>query len=180
MPSAAPEKPFAEVEQSLATAGRVEDLIRLYETRSKEVPAAEESAHLLSLAGELARDRLKNHGRAEELFRRALAFSPTTKEALKGLRALYEQKNDAAQLADMLERLAAVAGGAEAAGLYLRAADLYEQKLGRKDRAVLCCQMASRAEPRERQSFQRARHLLLSENRYLPAFESLERERAVL
>src|SRR2546423_12780734 len=80
----------------------------------------------------------------------------------------------------MLERLAAVAGGAEAAGLYLRAADIYEQKLNRKDRAVLCCQMASRAEPRERQSFQRARHLLLSENRYLPAFESLERERGVL
>src|SRR6185436_12314834 len=79
-----------------------------------------------------------------------------------------------------LERLASVAGGAEAAGLYLRAADLYEHKLGRRDRAVLCCQMASRAEPRERQSFQRARQLLLAENRYLPAFESLERERAAL
>ncbi|MFZ5470742.1 MAG: tetratricopeptide repeat protein [Myxococcota bacterium] len=168
------------MEASLEKSGRVEELIRLYESRSHEVPSADEAAHLLSLAGELARDRLKNHARAEELYRRALGAQPASREALDGLRALYEQRQDFAALAEVLERLASLIGGAMAASLYLKAADLHEQKLSRRDRAVLCCQRASRAEPKERLSFRRARVLFLAEGRTRPAFDSLERERAAL
>ncbi|MHB8878711.1 MAG: tetratricopeptide repeat protein, partial [Myxococcaceae bacterium] len=174
------DQPFVEMEASLEKAGRVEDLIRLYESRSRDVASGDEAGHLLARAGELARERQKNHARAEELFRRALAHAPDSKQALGGLRALYEQRQDHASLADVLEKMAASATGAEAAGLYLRAADLHEQKLGRPDRAVLCCQRASRAEPRERQAYQRARKLFLAESRVVPAFDSLEHERAAL
>lgn len=169
-----------DTEAQLEKSGRVEELIRLYEGRSKDVPSAEEAGHLLSRAGELAREKLKNLARAEELYRRALVYAPNAREALEGLRALYEQRNDAAALADVIERLAAATTGPAAAQLYLKAAALFETKLQRRDRAVLCAQLASKAAPQERQAFQMARRLLLADGRYLPAFESLERERSIL
>ena len=174
------EQQFGEVEANLEKSGRVEELIRLYESRSREVPDHDEAGNLLARAGELARERLRNLPRAEELFRRALVYAPRAREALGGLKSLYEQRQDHAQLADVLERLAALTEGTAAAPLYLRAADLHENRLGRKDRAVLCCQLAARANPQERQAFQRARKILLAEARYLSAWESLERERAAL
>ncbi len=169
-----------ETEAQLEKSGRVEELIRLYEGRSREVPSADEAGHLLSRAGELAREKLKNLARAEDLYRRALVYAPNAREALEGLRALYEQRNDAASLAEVIERLAAATEGPAAAPLYLKAATIFETKLQRRDRAVLCCQLASKAAPQERQAFQMARRLLLADGRHLPAFESLERERAIL
>src|SRR3954453_4039767 len=100
-----------ETEAQLEKSGRVEELIRLYEGRSKEGPSSDEAGHLLSRAGELAREKLKNLARAEELYRRALVYAPKATEALEGLRALYEQRNDAAALAEIVERLAAATEG---------------------------------------------------------------------
>ncbi len=174
------ERPFAAVEAALEKSGLVEDQLRLYEARSREVPSTQEAGWLLARAGELARDRLKNAVRAEELFRRALVYAPASKEALEGLRALYEQRQDHGALAEILERLAGTQTGPAAAALYLRAADLHENKLGRKDRAVLCCQLATKAAPQERPAFQRARKILWSESRYNAVFDSLERERSSL
>ena len=175
-----PEKGFGEVEASLEKSGRVEDLIRLYETRSREVPTPDEAAHLLSRAGHLARERLKSPPRAEDLFRRALIYSPNAREALEGLRAVAEGRNDAAMLADVLERLGLISSGPAAAANYLKAGELYESKLSRRDRAVLCYQLAARAAPHERAGYQKARAVLLGEGRYGSAYESLERERTHL
>lgn len=180
MTDTAAEKGFGDVEASLEKSGRVEDLIRLYETRSREVPTPDEAAHLLARAGHLARERLKSPPRAEDLFRRALVYAPNSREALEGLKAVAEGRNDAAMLADVLERLGLVSSGPAAAACYLRAGDLYETRLSRRDRAVLCYQLASRAAPHERAGYQKARAVLLAEGRYAPAYESLERERAHL
>lgn len=174
------EKPLAEVEASLEKTGRVDDLIRLYETRSREVPKPEEAAHLLCRAADLARDRLKHHARAEELFRRALVYAPGSREALEGLKALAASRNDAATLVEVLEKLGLASSGPAAAAFYLQAGDLADQKLGRRDRAVLDYQLASRAAPQERQAYQKARVALLADGRYAAAFDSLERERAAL
>lgn len=175
-----PEKPFGEVEASLEKTGRVDELIKLYESRSREVPKAEEAAHLLCRAADLCREKLKNPVRAEELFRRALVYSPNAREALEGLRGIYEGRNDAAALGEVLERLALVQSGPAAAAIYLRAGELYETKLQRRDRAVICYQLATRAAPQERQAYQKARKLLLAEGRHASGFDSLERERAAL
>ncbi len=180
MKESTPEKAFGDVEASLEKSGRVEDLIRLYESRSREVPKPEEAGHLLARAGDLARDRLKSPQRAEELFRRALVYAPQAREALEGLKVLYEQRNDLAALADVIERLAQATGGPAGAALYLKAGELHETKLSRRDKAVVCYQLASRSAPQERQAYQRARRLLLEDGRYGAAWESLERERAAL
>lgn len=179
MPNPA-EKPFGDVEANLEKSGRVDELIRLYESRSREVPKAHEAAHLLCRAADLARERLRNPVRAEELLRRALVYAPNAREALEGLRAIAEGRNDAAALVEVLEKLALVSQGADAAALYLRAAELADAKLSRRDRAVVNYQLASRAAPQERQAYQKARKLLLLDGRYAAAFDSLERERAAL
>ncbi len=175
----ADDRPFAEVEASLEKSGRVEELIRLYESRSRDVSSAEASA-LLTRAGELARDRLKNPARAETLLRKALLFAPMRRETLSALAVLFEQRQELAALAEVLERLAATYSGVEAAPFLLRAAELHEQKLQKRDRAILCLQLATRANPKDRPAFKRIRQIFLSDLRYLPAFESLERERAAL
>ncbi|HLL85387.1 MAG TPA: hypothetical protein VK420_22135, partial [Longimicrobium sp.] len=79
----------------------------------------------------------------------------------------------------MLECLGAATQGEEGAGHYLKAADLYEQKLFRRDRAVLCLQRAARAKA-DRAIFRRVRQLLLSEQLFQPVFDALEREREAL
>jgi tetratricopeptide (TPR) repeat protein len=96
------------------------------------------------------------------------------------LRGIYEGRNDAAALGEVLERLALVQSGPAAAAIYLRAGELYEAKLQRRDRAVICYQLATRAAPQERQAYQKARKLLLAEGRHASGFDSLERERAAL
>ncbi len=175
-----PDKPFTEVEASLEKSGRVEELIRLYESRSREVPSADEAAHLLCRAAELAHRRLKNPVRAEELLLRSLVYAPGSRESLDGLKDVYEQRGDPAALAETLERLALATPGSDAAPLYLRAGEIQESRLNRRDRAVICYQLASRAAPKDRQSYVRARRILMAEGRSAPAFESLERQRAAL
>lgn len=174
------EKPFGEVEASLEKTGRVDELIRLYESRSREVPKAEEAAHLLCRAADLARERLRNPVRAEELLRRALVYAPNAREALEGLKTIAEGRNDGAALVEVLEKLALISSGPDAAALYLRAGELAETKLSRRDRAVVDYQLASRAAPQERQAYQKARKLLLADGRYAAAFDSIERERGAL
>jgi tetratricopeptide (TPR) repeat protein len=172
------ERSFLEAEATLEKAGRVEDLIRLYESRGREVPSPD-AARLLSRAAELSLERLRNPGRAEELLRRALLLAPDPLPVLRAMKTLYEAKQDASSLADTLERLAGATTGQESAGFFVKAADLYETKLFRRDRAVLCLQQAARVAP-ERATFRRLRQVLLSEDRFQPAFEALEGEREAL
>ncbi|WPB73739.1 tetratricopeptide repeat protein [Archangium violaceum] len=174
----ASDRPFAEVEASLEKAGRVEDLIRLYEGRARETPNAE-AVRVLVRAGQLAYERLRNPGRSEELLRRALLIAEDPRPVLRGLKTVYEARQDMVGLVDVLERLGGLSHGDEAASFFMKAANLHEQKMFRRDRAVLCLQRAARAKP-ERATFKRARQLLMSEERFQPVFESLERERGAL
>jgi golgin subfamily B member 1 len=170
---------FGEVATSLAKAGRVEELVRLYETRAQEVPSAEEAAHLLVQAGQLVFSQLKNANRAESLYRRALDYAPTSREALQGLFVLAETRKDVPQQAELLERLARTEKGSEAADLLFRAGQLYEKKLGWTFRATLCYQRQTVVDSRSRSGYAHARQLLMAEARLTAVWESLERERAV-
>src|SRR4051812_19700847 len=112
---------FSEVEASLERAGRVEELIRLYEGRAREVALPAEAARLLCRAAELAWSRTKSFSRAEALLRRALVVDGESREALLGLKTLYQHAQDALSLTAVLEQLAATASGSEAAELYVQA-----------------------------------------------------------
>ena len=88
-------------------------MIRLLEARVRAAPIPSEAARLLTRAGELARDRIKDLTRAENFFRRALLYGPGSKEALKSLSILLDQKQDYASLAELLESMAGEAKGPE-------------------------------------------------------------------
>ena len=172
------DRPFAEMEATLEKAGRVEELIRLYEGRARETPPAE-ATRVLVRAGQLAYERLRNPARSEELLRRALLIAEDPRSVLRGLRIVYEARQDMGALVDVLEQLGALSQGEEGVNCFVKAANLHEQKLFRRDRAVLCLQRATRLKP-DRALFKRARQLLLTEERFQPVFESLESERATL
>ncbi len=174
----ASDRPFAETEAALEKAGRIEELIRLYEGRARETPTAE-AVRVLVRAGQLAYERLRNPIRSEELLRRALLIAEDPRPVLRGLKIVYEARQDIPALVDVLERLGSLSQGEEASTCFVKAANFHEQKLFRRDRAVLCLQQATRVKP-DRALFKRTRQLLLSEERFQPIFESLERERAAL
>ena len=165
-------------ESGLERAGRFDELIRLYEVRARAVPQPQDASRLLVKAAEVARDRLKSLPRAEELFRRAALAGPKLREPLIGLKFVLEQRQDAQGLAETLERLAVLCAGPEGGALWLRAADLYEQKLSRRDRAMLCFQSATRADPEAREAWERLLSLLIGERRLEAAVQCLDRWRA--
>ncbi|MBI3180785.1 MAG: tetratricopeptide repeat protein [Myxococcales bacterium] len=172
------EKPFPQLEASLEKAGRIEELIRLYENRAREVPSCTEAAHLIAKAAALARRKLKDLPRAEALLRNALLLAPDERDHLRDLRLLYEQTQEHGALAEVLERMAALCLGPEGAALYLRAAVVHDDRLRRADRALRCCQLAARAHPTEREAYRTARRLLLRDGRTSMALDWLEREHA--
>ncbi|MFL5320500.1 MAG: gliding motility protein, partial [Myxococcaceae bacterium] len=157
----------------------MEELLKLYDSRSYEVSSSE-AAGLLTKAGELARDRLKNVQRAEEFLRRALLLASDPSPALHGLKGLYEQRQDFGALAETLEKLGAATSGVNAAVLFMRAADLFENKLSRKDRAVIAAQRAIRADNKQRDAYRLVRRMFLGEGRFTSALDSLDRERLAL
>ena len=169
---------FDETAAALESAGRVEDLVHLCEAHAR-FSSPPESAVLLARAADIVRTRLKDLSRAEEILRRGLYAGHDARPILEGLKAVYEQKQDAGPLTDILERLAGLEGGENAAALLVQAADLYEQKLQRKDRAVLCLQRALRLDPNQPGLGRRIRGLLGVEAHALAVFESLEREEKV-
>ena len=67
--------------------------------------------------------------------------------------------------------------GSAAAAFFLEAAEVYGGKLGRRDRAILCFQQATRADPEDASLPQQLRRELFAQHRYRAVFASLERER---
>jgi golgin subfamily B member 1 len=67
--------------------------------------------------------------------------------------------------------------GPAAAAFFLEAAEVYGEKLGRRERAMLCFQQAARADPSDRSLPQQLRTELFAERRFRAVFTSLENER---
>jgi tetratricopeptide (TPR) repeat protein len=160
----------------LERAGRIDELVKQLEVRARAAPPQEALGHLLR-AAELARTRLRDAARAEALLWRGAALGPAGRAALEALAASFEQKQDGRGLVEVLERLGALSEGEEAATFLCRAADLYERKLARRDRAVLCLQRAQRLTKEPAVLARRIRELLAREGRLRAVYESLERER---
>ncbi len=152
---------------------------RALELQAQAALDPSEAASLLCQAADVLIQRSRELDRAQALLQRAAAIDPEAIEPLKRLRVLYEQNQSLAPLAEVLERLAQRTGGAEAATLLHRAAELHDRPLRHPHRAVLCLQLALRADPKRREVIRRVRSVLLKDGRPLSAFESLERERAL-
>ncbi len=161
-----------------SNAASVLALVPVYETRAREVASAREAGRLLAQAGWLS---LKGGEaeRAEQLFHRGHALAPALREPIDGLLALARQRQDSAAEIDALEALAAVQQGRASADTLLSVAGRYEAA-GQPARAVLACQLAARADPSLRSAYERARAILLADERLGPVFDFLDKQRAAL
>jgi len=127
--------------------GRAEELIALYETRARLL-APREASPLFGQAAELARHAFRSSVRAEELYRAQLTVEPDCQTALGALAELAEEREDWTGLAAVLERAEAAArSSAEGAQVALRLGRIFEEKLGRRDRAALHYGMSARLAP---------------------------------
>jgi len=87
-----------------------------------------------------------------------------------------EQRSFEEEAAALLQR-AGRTRGPSAAAFFLEAAQVYGEKLGRRDRAILCFQQAARADPADRSLPQQLRTELFADRRFRAVFASLESER---
>ncbi|HEX9244363.1 MAG TPA: tetratricopeptide repeat protein, partial [Anaeromyxobacter sp.] len=137
---------FRALEALYEGASRWEDLVALYEGRARLVH--EPGAPLLARAANLARAKLGNVARAEELYRRLLRTDPGHPEALRSVVDLLEERGDWPALAAAIGREAAAADDPkESAKATVRLAKLQEERLGRRDRAALLYARACRLDP---------------------------------
>src|SRR5258708_16143540 len=112
---------LAEAEESRERSGRIEDLVRLYQTRAFELSDDFEASHRLCKAAELVRNRAKDPAQAELFYRQALLVAPDSLEPLRGLKLIYETAGDYLSLAGGVEALGDQRSGAGARRLFPKA-----------------------------------------------------------
>jgi len=157
--------------------GRVEELIGLYETRARLLGPVEASP-LFGQAAELARQAFRSTVRAEELYRAQLNVEPDHQGALAALAELAEEREDWPALATVLERSEAAArSSAQGAQVALRLGRLFEEKLGRRDRAALHYGLAARLAPSLEEARQRALDACIALRRFAQAKRMLDSAR---
>ncbi len=159
---------------------RSDALVRLYVERARQVIDRNEAARLLCHAAQVATQRQKDFAQAETLYRRAISYHPASREALEGLRALVEARNDKLALAEVLEKIAAITVGPESALFFARAAEHYELLRGQRERAIVCCRHAMQADPTAVTGYRMLRRMLMDDDQLSQAFEVIERERVAV
>ncbi|MGA8890643.1 MAG: hypothetical protein WB493_03675, partial [Anaeromyxobacteraceae bacterium] len=121
--------------------------VRLLEREAREVSDGVRAAGILRQAAALA-EEVPDLSRAEALVQRGLAFLPGDPDLLRDLARVREAAGDLPGVAAVLEEEADRTGSpAEAATRYLALARFWEERLGRRDRAVLYYGRASRLAP---------------------------------
>ena len=157
---------FRALEGLYERGGRAEELLALCEARARLLPPAE-AAPLWLKAADLARLSLGQPGRAEALYRALLAVVPGHAGALSALATLAEERQDWPGLAEVLDQAGqAATRPGEAAFLALRLGRLFEEKLGRRDRAALQYARAVRLDPGRAEARERALEASLALRRY--------------
>jgi tetratricopeptide (TPR) repeat protein len=165
---------FRALEGIYREGGRFEELIALYEARARLL-APSEASPLFAQAAALARTELRSVARAEELYRAQLTVEPDSQAALAALAALAEEREDWPALAAVLERASLVAHSPpEGAQLALRLGRIFEEKLGRRDRAALHYGRAARLAPDLAEARRRALDSCLALRRFAQAKRMLD------
>src|SRR4051812_2495603 len=85
---------FHALEAIYQKSDRWDELLKLYEGRAQNTATPEDVRTVLQKAAELARTRLGNRARAEELYRKVLESDPHHGPALESLTAIHEEKGD--------------------------------------------------------------------------------------
>jgi tetratricopeptide (TPR) repeat protein len=169
---------FQALESIYQKCDRWDDLITLYESRAR-LGVDGGAGGLLAKAAEVAHRRMRNSARAEELYRQVLHVDPNHPSALLSMIEIFEERGDAAGLADALEQQAnRTADPGAAALLYVRLGAVWEERLLRRDRAALFYGRATRLDPALEPARAAALRCQLALRRWLQAKRTLDAARA--
>ena len=167
---------LATVEEAYGASGRWEELLRVYEDSAGRAER-DVASSLWSRAADLCRTQLDSDTRAEAYLRRALQFAPSDVSVLRALRALYDEREDHERAAEVYEReLAHTDDAPDRAEGLLALAEIYQDKLGRADRALSLIRQAERAAPGEPSVYRAIAGLYEQQNRLEPALKAILRE----
>ncbi len=168
---------FQALEEAFRKGGRFDELASLLEARARVLPAAGAAQALAQAAGVALRNAA-NPARAEELYRGLLALDPVSEPALLALAELAEARQDWAAVAEALERRVPLTTDPGAsARLALRLGVIYEERLGRRDRAAMRFAGAVRLDAGLVEARQRGLEACLGLRRYAQAKRLLDTAR---
>jgi tetratricopeptide (TPR) repeat protein len=128
--------------------GRASDQVQVYERELAYTRDRDEQSQLLVRIGQLWEDRLSEPLAAVSSYERLLAIQPNHPHALRSLERLYAQGERWRDLVEILTRQAEQLGDAsQVVPLYVRAGEVFEDKLGEPDRALRAYKQALALKP---------------------------------
>ena len=134
-----------ELERLASSTGLFERLAEAYEGRAVTAQA-EDALALRRRAARIRTEKVEDPQGAAAAWTRLREQAPDDAEALENLERLYARVSEAAKLAEVARRRAALAEGPQRAALLVRLADL-EESLGEADRAIAAAEEALVANP---------------------------------
>ncbi|MBN1945631.1 MAG: tetratricopeptide repeat protein [Bradymonadales bacterium] len=139
-------------------------------------PLANDLAELVTRAAEIAENQLGDQAAAVELYNRLVELDPLDKSGLEQLARLLEATGDHRALAEVWDRLAALADkDQQRADLWLKKAILAEETLGEPDRAAEAYQDILRLQPANRLALNALKRIYSTTGRWQEVLNLLER-----
>lgn len=118
---------------------RWEDLIRLHESELSRTEDVDHRVHILEIMASIFTQRLHDHSRAIECYRRALELAPKRLSTLRAMANLCEESECWQDLVTLYEQeIACVADPQRKMEILQRSGEVWDQHIGNHDMAMVC------------------------------------------
>jgi tetratricopeptide (TPR) repeat protein len=159
-------------------AGRYEELLAVNRRVLEVETDRAERVALLHKMGELCETRLGREEDATTYYRNALELEPAHPQSFEALRTILEKRRAWPDLARLLEsQLEKAETDGEKARLAAEVGELYEDRIGKDDRAVVFYERALEIDPTHRGALDARARLLIKRKDWQGLVSSLEEER---
>lgn len=170
---------FTALEEIYQGKDRWRDLVTLYEDRARVLVDADAARAVREKCAAIYHHKMGDLAKATVCYEGILRTQSDHRAALQGLADIFSRRNEWPKLAEVLERLAALAAEPEErARLFARLGVLYRDTLKRRDKALVAFGHALRASERQPEVYAALRELYTELGWFERAHELLEREAA--
>ncbi|MCB9635009.1 MAG: tetratricopeptide repeat protein [Sandaracinus sp.] len=152
------------------------ELVQVLESRAAATTNPASARDYRAQAADVVLRRLSDQDRAVSMFEAILADDPAHPTALDALATLHRQREEWAQLAELLQRRARLAQGSSKIDALLELAEIYDDRLSRTDDAIVQYEAVLVIEPRSLDSLKGLERIFARTSNYPRLLDVLQQE----
>ncbi|MCB9601790.1 MAG: tetratricopeptide repeat protein [Sandaracinus sp.] len=152
------------------------ELVQVLESRAAATTNPASARDYRAQAADVVLRRLSDQDRAVSMFEAILADDPAHPTALDALATLHRQREEWAQLAELLQRRARLAQGSSKIDALLELAEIYDDRLSRTDDAIVQYEAVLAIEPRSLDSLKGLERIFARTSNYPRLLDVLHQE----